>query len=116
MKYVDEYRDREAALDDYGEALRIHPDYADALVARGKVRMDQGELDEARADLDRAIGLDGANPAAWYFRAMLRRQSGDLAGAAQDLANALRVAPPGSRQRVQIEALQRQVQAELGAA
>jgi len=52
--------------------------------------------------------------APWFFRAQIRRNDGDLAGAASDLTRALEVVPPGSRQKADIEALYRQVRAEMG--
>jgi len=73
-----------------------------------------GEMEAARTDLDRAVELAPGDPAPWFFRAQIRRNEGDLAGAASDLSKALEVVPPGSRQRADIEALYRQIQVELG--
>jgi tetratricopeptide (TPR) repeat protein len=45
------------AVADYDEALRIRPDYAEALVNRAVAWFDKGRFDRAVADCDRAIAL-----------------------------------------------------------
>jgi tetratricopeptide (TPR) repeat protein len=108
--------DHTSALDDYSEAIRIDPEYAEAYSGRGLVLLSMDEAGRARADFDNAIRLDPSNPTPWFFRARIRIGQGDLSGAAEDLSRALEVSPPGTPQRAQIEALQRQVRAEQGKA
>ena len=83
-------------------------------VGRGLLLFVAGEMEAARTDLDRAVELSPGDPAPWFFRAQIRHNDGDLAGAASDLSRALELVPPGTRQRADIEALHRQVRAEMG--
>jgi len=46
------------ALDDFGRALRLDPDYVDALAGRATTYHLMGRYDDALADLDRVIELD----------------------------------------------------------
>lgn len=49
-------------LDDAGryveEALKVHPDYAEALTLRGILKLDAGKTDDARIDFERAVECD----------------------------------------------------------
>ena len=78
------------------------------------VGRETGDLAGARADFGDAIRLDSSDPAPWYFRGLIRDAQGDPAGAEEDLARALEVAPPGSPQRAEIEAAYRRVRAARG--
>jgi tetratricopeptide (TPR) repeat protein len=98
-----------AAAADFTEAIRLAPEYADAYTGRGMTLKAQGDADGALADFSEAIRLDPDKPAPWFFRALVRRDRRDLSGAAEDAARALAVTPPGSPQRAQIEALQREL-------
>ncbi len=53
-------------------------------------------------------------PTAWYFRATIRKDQGDLAGAKSDLQEALRLMPPEDGHRRSVSSLLVQVKAELG--
>ena len=48
----------ETAIRDYGEALTLRPDYADALNNRGDLLNDAGRHAEALVDLDRGVALE----------------------------------------------------------
>jgi tetratricopeptide (TPR) repeat protein len=64
------------ALADYGEALRLRPDYAEALVARAIVWFDKGQYDRAVADCDAAIRLRADLPEAYNNRALAYYRKG----------------------------------------
>jgi tetratricopeptide (TPR) repeat protein len=77
----------------YAELVRESPDdaglrasYAGALGALGK-------LDEAYAELGRAIALEPANPEAYHNRGAILERRGDAKAAAREYQNALRYAP-----------------------
>jgi tetratricopeptide (TPR) repeat protein len=74
------------------EVLRQNPQAVDALLARGRVRLHRGELDEAIADFTEVIALDEKNAAAYHGRGLARTDRGDYAGARADFAAALRLA------------------------
>ncbi|KAF0239973.1 MAG: TPR repeat-containing, partial [Planctomycetota bacterium] len=56
----------------FDQALKIFPDHADALLARGRVLRELNRLPQAMADLDRAIELNPALGDARYDRVLLR--------------------------------------------
>jgi serine/threonine protein kinase/tetratricopeptide (TPR) repeat protein len=58
--------DRERALGDYDQALRLDPTFADALLNRGIINYRAKRYDAALADLQRAAEL-GADPAVVFF-------------------------------------------------
>ena len=54
-------------------------------------------LDKAILDCDRAVGLDRANPEAFYNRGRAARKKGDLARAIADYSAAVRLTPRSSK-------------------
>jgi Flp pilus assembly protein TadD len=97
------------AQDNFSEAIRLEPLYVEAYTGRGMVRRETGELAGAIADFDEAIRINPKDPAPLYFRGLVRGMQGDLAGAEADFLRGLEVAPPGSRERAEIEKAYRQV-------
>jgi hypothetical protein len=75
------------------KVLSRNPMSAEALLARGHVRLHKGELDEAIADFTAAIGLDGKNAAAYLARGQALTDRGDYVGAKADFAEAVLLAP-----------------------
>jgi tetratricopeptide (TPR) repeat protein len=80
------------ALAEYAEALRLKPDYAEALVNRAIVWFDKGQYARAIADCDRAIQLRSDLAEAWNNRAIAWYRQGryDLAQPDFDRTIALR--------------------------
>jgi tetratricopeptide (TPR) repeat protein len=68
------------AIDDYGQALSMAPDYRDAVLDRGATYDERGQYDLAVADADRAIKL---KPGADAYRV---RGAADAHAGRQDLA------------------------------
>jgi tetratricopeptide (TPR) repeat protein len=58
------------AIQDFGKAIEINPDYALAFNNRGNAYRNKGRYDRAIADYDRAIALDPGNTAAFFGRAL----------------------------------------------
>ncbi len=77
------------------EAIRISPDFAVALNARGYVLVLLRQWAPAIEDLDRAIRLDPGYANAYQIRAAAKRSIGDAAGAAADAKRALQLAHCG---------------------
>jgi tetratricopeptide (TPR) repeat protein len=84
------------ALEDFDEALRLRPDYAEACNNRGVVRQRQGDLGGAVADFSRAVELSPGYTEAWMNRGLARLEQGDPAGLA-DLDEAVKTAPAEAR-------------------
>ncbi|WEK48303.1 MAG: tetratricopeptide repeat protein [Candidatus Andeanibacterium colombiense] len=83
----------ERAVEECDASLQLAPDKPATLDSRGLAYLRLGKLGQAKTDYDRAIDkLPGvANPL--YGRAVARALSGDLKGAREDAAAALRISP-----------------------
>lgn len=68
---------REEALKDAAEAIRLNPADAEPYVIRGTIREQKGEHEAALADFDQAIRLAPEQPAAYNSRAWLLATSSD---------------------------------------
>ena len=69
------------------------PDAYQARVALGVALISRGELEEARADLDRAVRLFPERPDAYVQRAIARYGLADVDGAREDLLRAQEIDP-----------------------
>ena len=81
------------ALADCNEALRLRPDFANALDSRGFVHLKAGRYDEAIADYDAALRIDPKKVASLYGRGMAKRRKQDFAGGNADIAAARALKP-----------------------
>ena len=121
----DYYTHAAAELNDRGDprraielldvALQLNPGAAAAYADRAVSYYKLGRLNEARADADHAVQLRPGFFEALYNRAVIRAGAGDFRGAADDLAAALRVAPPGWLGQMSAEALLSSWRARAGA-
>lgn len=85
--------DLDGAMADLDRSLKIDPNHAPALQARGSARRRKGDLDGALADYDRAIELDAGKAEYFRGRSLVRRQKRDLDGALADCDRALEIDP-----------------------
>jgi tetratricopeptide (TPR) repeat protein len=83
--------DRERAIADYSEAIRLDPKYVEAYANRGLAYTEKNEDDMAIADYDEAIRLDPNLTSAYQIRALAYRKIGrkDLAEADERTAKSL---------------------------
>ena len=81
------------AIADYGEAIRLNPQFALAFNNRGVAHRLQGNLKRAVADLDEAIRLEPLFSLAMYNRGLAHLVSGDVGRAIADYDEAIRLAP-----------------------
>ena len=77
------------ALEYLDEALKIEPDYPQALIRRGLALSQLGYADDAFDDLTKAIRLE-PSAEAYLSRGICLLQQGNTAGARKDLEEALR--------------------------
>ncbi len=82
------------ALLDIDNGIAIAPDLGDAYIDRGAVSIALGRYDDALADLNKGIELGAHRPqVAYYDRAIVFEQKGDIRSAYNDYKKALEVAP-----------------------
>ncbi|MGH6834339.1 MAG: caspase family protein [Methylocella sp.] len=80
------------ALKDCNEALQLRPAYADALDSRGFVKLKIGEPSSAIVDYDAALHIK-KQASSLYGRGIAKKQTGDTAGADNDIAAAKAIDP-----------------------
>jgi tetratricopeptide (TPR) repeat protein len=68
----------DGALQDYTEAIRLKPDYADAFYNRGVARRAKGDVDGALQDYTEAIRLKPDYADAFNNRGVARGDKGDV--------------------------------------
>jgi tetratricopeptide (TPR) repeat protein len=76
----------EAGLGHFERALELRPDFAEALIAVARERLNQKKYGEAISLLKRAVQLQPRNEAAHYSLMMAYRNSGDAAAAQREKA------------------------------
>ena len=85
--------DLDGALIEYGEAIRLKPDYADAYNNRGIARSDTRDFDGAIKDYSEAIRLNPDYALAYNNRGNAREGKRDFDGAIKDYSEAIRLKP-----------------------
>jgi tetratricopeptide (TPR) repeat protein len=80
------------ALADHERSIAIKPNWEN-YNNRALVLIDQGKLDQAKADCSEAIILNPSYALAYMNRGLIRRLQGDLGGAMTDLSKAVSLSP-----------------------
>jgi tetratricopeptide (TPR) repeat protein len=81
------------AIEDYGQAIEIKPDYADAYYNRGRAYNDLGNHRQAIEDLNRAIEINPGNSSAYNNRGAAYNGLGNYRQAIEDLNRAIEIKP-----------------------
>jgi tetratricopeptide (TPR) repeat protein len=77
----------------FSEAIRLQPDFAEALNNRGAVKATQGDLTGALEDFNESIRLLPDEATAFSNRGNVRKRQGDLKAAIKDYNKAIRIDP-----------------------
>ena len=88
--------ERDRAIADYDEAVRLDPRMAAAYAASARLRDENGERDRAIRDYDMALRLDPKQVSLYYDRGNVRREAGDSLGALADYDQAVALDPKGA--------------------
>src|SRR3989304_4310643 len=85
--------DNDRAIQDFNEAIRLHPNLAAAYNNRGNAYADKGDHDRAIQDFNEAIRLNPNLAAAYNNRGNAYADKGDHDRAIQDFNEAIRLNP-----------------------
>lgn len=102
----DDLGNTEAALEDYTQALRLQPTFAEAYFNRSFVLYKLERYDDSLRDLDRVIALAPELAAAYFNRSFVLLQKGLVARAIADVDKAVQLEPGNRNYRQQLEELQ----------
>jgi lipoprotein NlpI len=89
--------DRDRALSDCNEAIRVDSSNASAFVNRGNTFLSKSDFEHAFADFNDAIRLDPKNAWAYAARGNLYKNKGDLEHALADLTESIKLDPSYAR-------------------
>ena len=86
--------DTAAALKDYSGAIALDGTLGDAYISRAGLLVEMKRYDEARADIAQGIALGAGNlHVAYYSRAVIEEEGGDVKSAYRDYKQALAIRP-----------------------
>ena len=72
--------DLQAALKDCNEALRLRPNFVDALDSRGLLNLKSGQTKNAIADFDAALRINPRLTSSLYGRGLAKKRNGSISG------------------------------------
>ncbi len=84
-------------MDDFSEAIRLDPKFADAYLQRARTYLALGDPYQAGADADRALALAPANPAVHHVRTLAALNKKNLDKALEALTEAIRLDPQNAQ-------------------
>ena len=85
--------DKQGAIEDYNQAIKINPNYAPAYNNRGNVRAELGNKQGAIDDYNQVIRINPNYALAYYNRGIVRDELGDKQGAIDDYNLAIKINP-----------------------
>jgi putative PEP-CTERM system TPR-repeat lipoprotein len=106
--------DVKGALDAFGKALELNPNYVEARVARAALLIDLGRLAEANQDIQYLAANQPREPRALYIRAVFSARRGDDRGAREALEALVNALDPVPRDVLKQRAAELLLLAALG--
>jgi tetratricopeptide (TPR) repeat protein len=91
--------DMDRAIESFSKALRLNPNYADALTGRGLALCKKGDYENAMADLSEALYFDPRSANAYYYRGSIFSAQGNYSRAIADYDSSLRLHPDQKKVR-----------------
>ena len=92
-KKLEQEGDYSGAIEDYNQAIRINPNYANAYNFRGLARLLLGEYQAAIEDFNSAIRINPDYADAYNNRGAVRKNLGEYQAAIEDYSEAIRINP-----------------------
>lgn len=83
----------EEALKDYNKAIELDPNYIDALLSRGGVKMQLNDNSSAIEDFNRVVELAPNDLNVYSYRGIAKENLGDYTGAMIDFDKAIEICP-----------------------
>ncbi|KRH97609.1 hypothetical protein ASL19_15280 [Cylindrospermopsis sp. CR12] len=102
-----ELGDKQGAIVDYNQAIKIDPNYANAYIAKGVARSDLGDKQGGIDDYNQAIQINHNYAKAYYNRGNARSNLGDKKRAISDFQTAARLYQQQGKQNDYQDALNR---------
>ena len=93
-------QDRDNALADLQEAIRLQPDAYQGYATLGQLHQDRKDWDEAAKALSRAIDLRNTDSGLYFTRARVHVMRKDWAAARDDLKKVIQLEPEGTSLRL----------------
>lgn len=87
--------DYSAPIQSFSTAIELDAKYATPLVNRGRIRIKEGNLQQALEDLNRGIQLDPRNADAYFFRGNVAVRQSRPADAIVDFTSSIQINPRG---------------------
>jgi Tfp pilus assembly protein PilF len=83
----------DAAIDNYKQALKINPDYAEVYINMGNALKDKGDLEAAIENYKKALKINPDYAAAYINMGTILQNKGDLEAAIENYKKALKINP-----------------------
>lgn len=106
---LDDNGERDKAISDYDNAIKLKPDYADSYLNRGMSKEAAQDFDGAIADYSEVVKIDPKYAKAYYARGRAYEAKGDLKQALASLEEAAKLVPNNAKLTQKIAEIQQKL-------